>query len=275
MHLLQQMGLILGLTCRILEDSILIVLYWIQDCIRNCHNPLRMTMCYHTMFVWNHCRRRLCEKIKKGSDFLDVYEEEEKKGKMWNGQNKKTTKEPQLSIIGNCQGKTYCNPSFSLLTRPTCWCRRWTRKHHKRLLCSCVLGEERRKVRCEMDQLKQQRTNNYQQLARQDLLRSKVVTLDTSHLLRSALNKEILLKAVVLGRRKKKKVRYEMDQIKQQQQEQNKNINNWQGKTYYSTCLSHLTRPTCWCRRWTFQRKRRLLRLGGERRKCTCKMWDG
>ena len=51
MHLLQQMGLILGLTCRIREDSILIVLYWIHDCIRNCNYPLRMTMCYHTMFV--------------------------------------------------------------------------------------------------------------------------------------------------------------------------------------------------------------------------------
>jgi hypothetical protein len=67
-----------------------------------------------------------------------------------------------------------------------------------------VLGEGRRKVRCEMDQLKQQRTNNYQQLARQDLLRSKVVTLDTTHLLRSALKALALRKAVVFRRRKKK-----------------------------------------------------------------------
>jgi hypothetical protein len=39
-------------------------------------------MCYHTKFDGNRCCGRLCEKIKKGSDFLDVYEEEEKKGKM-------------------------------------------------------------------------------------------------------------------------------------------------------------------------------------------------
>ena len=41
-------------------------------------------------------------------------------------------------------------------------------------------------------------------MARQDLLLLKVVTLDTTHLLMSALNEEALLKAVVFGRRKKK-----------------------------------------------------------------------
>ena len=41
-------------------------------------------------------------------------------------------------------------------------------------------------------------------MARKDILFSKVVTLDTTHLLRSALNEEAPLKAVVFGRRKKK-----------------------------------------------------------------------
>ena len=136
-----------------------------------------------------------------------VFGRKKKKGtcKMWNGPNK-TTKD---HTINNWQGKTYCGTWLSHLTRPSCWCRRWTRKHHKRLLC---LGEGKRQ--CKMWNRPNKTTRT-------------------------------------------------------------KNINNWQGKTYYSTCLSHLTRPTCWCRRWTFQRKRRLLRLGGERRKCTCKMWDG
>jgi hypothetical protein len=44
----------------------------------------------------------------------------------------------------------------------------------------------------------------YQQFARKDVLFFKVVTLDTTHLLMSALNKEASLKAVVFGRRKKK-----------------------------------------------------------------------
>ena len=69
-----------------------------------------------------------------------------------------------------------------------------------------------------MDQLKQQRTNNYQQLARQDLLRSKVVTLDTSHLLMSPLNAAALLKAVVLGRRKKKSKKWNVPNKQQRNQ---------------------------------------------------------
>ena len=56
--------------------------------------------------------------------------------------------------------------------------------------------------------------HHYQQLARQDLLCFKVFTLDTSHLLRSALNEEAPLKAVVFGRRKKKGSDVNMDQIK-------------------------------------------------------------
>ena len=55
-----------------------------------------------------------------------------------------------------------------------------------------------------MDQNKTTKEHNYQHLARQDLLLLKVVTLDTTHLLMSALNEEALLKAVVFGRRKKK-----------------------------------------------------------------------
>ena len=46
--------------------------------------------------------------------------------------------------------------------------------------------------------------HNYQQLARKDLLPPMFVTLDTTHLLMSALNEEAPLKAVVFGRRKKK-----------------------------------------------------------------------
>ena len=44
----------------------------------------------------------------------------------------------------------------------------------------------------------------YQQLARQDLPLFMFVTLDTTHLLMSALNEEAPSKAVVFGRRKKK-----------------------------------------------------------------------
>ena len=55
-----------------------------------------------------------------------------------------------------------------------------------------------------MDQIKTTEDHNYQQLARQDLLLSMVVTFDTTHLLMSALNKEASWKAVVFGRRKKK-----------------------------------------------------------------------
>jgi hypothetical protein len=44
----------------------------------------------------------------------------------------------------------------------------------------------------------------YQQFARKDVLRDMLVTLDTTHLLRSALNEEAPQKAVVFGKRKKK-----------------------------------------------------------------------
>ena len=66
------------------------------------------------------------------------------------------------------------------------------------------MGERRTKVRSEMDQIKQQRKHNYQQLARKDVLFSKVVTLDTTHWLMSALNEEAPRNAVVFRRRKKK-----------------------------------------------------------------------
>ena len=56
-----------------------------------------------------------------------------------------------------------------------------------------------------MDQIKTTKNHHYQQLARKDLLWYKVVTLDTTHLLMSALNEVALEKAVVFGRRKKKK----------------------------------------------------------------------
>ena len=55
-----------------------------------------------------------------------------------------------------------------------------------------------------MDQINTTKAHHYQQLARNDLLSPRVVTLDTTHLLMSALNEEALLKAVVFGRRKKK-----------------------------------------------------------------------
>ena len=56
--------------------------------------------------------------------------------------------------------------------------------------------------------------HNYQQLAIQNVLLYMVVTLDTTQLLRSALNSLALKKAVAFGRRKK--IRCEIDQIKQQ-----------------------------------------------------------
>jgi len=47
-------------------------------------------MCYHTKFDGNRCRGRLLNeyierktKKKKGSEFLDVFEEKEKKGKVY------------------------------------------------------------------------------------------------------------------------------------------------------------------------------------------------
>jgi len=66
------------------------------------------------------------------------------------------------------------------------------------------LGGERRKVRCEMDQIKTTKNHNYQQFARKHLLVLKLVTLDTTHLLMSALNEEANIKAVVFERKKKK-----------------------------------------------------------------------
>jgi len=55
-----------------------------------------------------------------------------------------------------------------------------------------------------MDQINTTKDHNYQQLAKQDLLPSKEVKLDTSHLLMSPLNAIAPLKAVVFGRRTKK-----------------------------------------------------------------------
>ena len=69
--------------------------------------------------------------------------------------------------------------------------------------CS-VWAEKEESVRCENGPNKTTKDHHYQQLARQDLLPPKVVTLDTSHLLRSALNALSFSKAVVFGRRKKK-----------------------------------------------------------------------
>ena len=49
-----------------------------------------------------------------------------------------------------------------------------------------------------MDQIKTTKDHHYQQLAMKDVLPQKVVTLDTTHLLMSALNEEALKKAVVV-----------------------------------------------------------------------------
>ena len=70
------------------------------------------------------------------------------------------------------------------------------------------LGGGRRNVRCEIDQIKQQKEHHYQQLARKVVLLYRLVTLDTSHLLISTLNAWAFSKAVVFGR-KKKRVRCE------------------------------------------------------------------
>ena len=139
-----------------------------------------------------------------------VFGRKKKKGtcKMWNGPNK-TTKD---HTINNWQGKTYCGTWLSHLTRPSCWCWRWTRKHHKRLLC---LGEGKRQCKMWNGSIKTTRTKQkYQQFARKDVLYARVVTLDTSHLLRSALNKEVPWKAVVCLGEGRRKVRCEMDQNK-------------------------------------------------------------
>ena len=54
----------------------------------------------------------------------------------------------------------------------------------------CVWEEKEESVRCEMDQNKTTKEHNYQQLARKDVLFSKVVTFDTAHWLMSALSEE-------------------------------------------------------------------------------------
>tara|TARA_B110000091_G_C13446953_1_gene322420 strand:+ start:70 stop:321 length:252 start_codon:yes stop_codon:yes gene_type:complete len=82
----------------------------------------------------------------------------------------------------------------------------------------------------------------YPQFGRKDLLDVMLVTLDTTHWLMSALKLRQPLKAVVFGRRRKK-VRSEMDQIKQQQW--TTTIHSLEGKTYCIACWSHLTYPTC------------------------------
>ena len=63
----------------------------------------------------------------------------------------------------------------------------------------CVWGEKEERVRCEMNQVKTTKDHHYQQLARQDLPLHNIITLDTSHLLRSALNAAAFQKAVVFG----------------------------------------------------------------------------
>jgi len=69
--------------------------------------------------------------------------------------------------------------------------------------CS-VWEEKEERVRCEMDQINTTKDHHYQQLARKDLLLARFITLDTTQLLMSALNKEAREKAVVFGRRTKK-----------------------------------------------------------------------
>ena len=56
----------------------------------------------------------------------------------------------------------------------------------------CVLEEQEESVRCEMDQIKTTKDHHYQQFARKDLLLCMFVTLETTHLLMSALNEEAL-----------------------------------------------------------------------------------
>ena len=97
---------------------------------------------WYRRWTRKHLERLLCEEEGR----------RKKKGKLWNGQNKTT----RTTTINNWQFKTYCFSRTSHLKRPSCWCRRWTRKHNKRLLY--YLREGRRKVRCEMDQIKQQKT---------------------------------------------------------------------------------------------------------------------
>ena len=59
-------------------------------------------------------------------------------------------------------------------------------------------------VRCDIDQIKTTKDHHYQQFARNDLLFPMFFTLDTSHLLMSALNEEASANAVEFGGRKKK-----------------------------------------------------------------------
>jgi hypothetical protein len=67
-----------------------------------------------------------------------------------------------------------------------------------------VFGRRMKKGKMWNGPIKTTKDHNYQQFARKDVLPCRFVTLDTTHWLMSALNKEALIKAVVFEGRKKK-----------------------------------------------------------------------
>tara|TARA_B110000090_G_scaffold112633_1_gene125768 strand:+ start:297 stop:542 length:246 start_codon:yes stop_codon:yes gene_type:complete len=75
-----------------------------------------------------------------------------------------------------------------------------------------VWVKEEESVSYEMDQNKTTKDHHYQQLAMKDLPRCRYVTLDTSHLLMSALNFVAPEKTGCVLEEKEESVRCEMDQ---------------------------------------------------------------
>ena len=125
-----------------------------------------------------------------------------KKGQMW--RPNKNNKGPPLSTIGK-ERRTFIHP-----------CHTWhvpladiRVERGSTIKGCCVWEEEEESVRCEMDQIKTTKNHHYQQLARQDLQPARFVTLDTSHLLMSALKEVAIAKAGCVWEKKEERVRCE------------------------------------------------------------------
>ena len=77
-------------------------------------------------------------------------------------------------------------------------------EHFSTVKGCCVWEKNEESVRCEMDRNKNKKGPQLSTLGRKDLPKPNRVTLDTAHLLMSALNAVAPWKAVVFGGRKKK-----------------------------------------------------------------------
>ena len=109
----------------------------------------------------------------------------------------------------------------------------------------CVWEKEEERVRCEMDQIKQQGPQ-LSTFGKERLTIAQGRHTWHDPLADVGVERGSTIKGCCVWEEKEESVRCEMDRIKQQR---TTTINNWQGKTYCIAGLSHLTRPSCWCRR--------------------------